>query len=130
MTEYEVGYELIKTILVFGPAYICVLFPASYFIKVQLAPFIKAIENRDSANNSSLENAGAVIGRLERIIMLTFIFLDEYTAVGFVLALKAAYRFKDTDDHARAEYMLMGTFLSLAITIAVGLAAKLLVEIL
>jgi len=113
MTEYAGGYELIKTILIFGPAYFFVLFLASYFIKAQLAPFINAIELKDNTNNSSLENAGAVIGRLERIIMLTFIFLDEYTAIGFVLALKAAYRFKDTDDHARAEYMLMRTFLSL-----------------
>ncbi|MEZ5491513.1 MAG: hypothetical protein R3F50_14520 [Gammaproteobacteria bacterium] len=117
-------------VLVFGPAYFCVLFPASYFIKAQLIPFIRAIEQRGDADSSSLENAGTVIGRLERIIMLTFILLDEYTAVGFVLALKAAYRFKDTDDHARAEYMLMGTFLSLAITIAVGLVAKFLAELL
>lgn len=130
MTEYAGGYQLIKMVLVFGPAYFCVLFPASYFIKAQLIPFIRAIEQRGDADSSSLENAGTVIGRLERIIMLTFILLDEYTAVGFVLALKAAYRFKDTDDHARAEYMLMGTFLSLAITIAVGLVAKFLAELL
>jgi hypothetical protein len=53
--------------------------------------------------------------------MLTFILLHEYTAVGFVLALKAAYRFKDTGEHLQAEYLLVGTFLSLAITLAVGL---------
>lgn len=130
MTDFTDKYELIKTTLIFGSAYYFVLFPASYFIKVQLTSFVEAIGQRQSANNSSLENAGIVIGRLERIIMLTFIFLDEFTAVGFVLALKAAYRFKDTDDHARAEYMLLGTFLSLAITIAVGLVAKLLLEML
>jgi len=126
MTEHVGNYEILKAILIFGPAYFFVLIPASSFIKARLTPFIAPLKKNDNASNSSLENAGAVIGRLERIIMLTFIILDEYTAVGFVLALKAAYRFKDTDDHARAEYMLMGTFLSLAITIAVGLIAKLL----
>ena len=33
------------------------------------------------------------------------------------------YRFKDIDDLTRAEYMLMATFLSLAIALAVELAA-------
>jgi len=61
--------------------------------------------------------------------MLTFILLQEYTAVGFILALKAAYRFKDTGNHPQAEYMLVGTFLSLATTLVIGLTATYLIEL-
>ena len=110
--------------LVIVLAYLLVLFPASYLIKTLLKPWIDQIRNSASA---SLVNAGAMIGYLERFLILTFVLLDEFTAVGFILALKAAYRFKDTGDHTQAEYMLMGTFLSLAITLVVGLGARFLV---
>ena len=106
------------------PAYALLLHPASWFIKAILRQWISQLPD----NSESLVKAGAMIGFLERILMLTFILLDEYTAVGFVLALKAAYRFKDTADHSRAEYMLMGTFLSLAVTLTIGLATKMLLS--
>lgn len=120
------GFELLP-VLVIGLAYLLVLFPASFLIKTLLKPWIDQIRNTSSA---SLVNAGAMIGYLERLLILTFVLLNEFTALGFILALKAAYRFKDTGDHIQAEYMLMGTFLSLAITLAVGLGAKFLVGLL
>jgi len=101
-------------------AYGILLHPASWFIKTILQRWIDQLPQ----NSSSLVNAGAMIGFLERFLMLTFVLLDEYTAVGFVLALKAAYRFKDTAEHPQAEYMLIGTFLSLTVTLVVGLATK------
>lgn len=109
--------------LVLASAYALILWPSSQLVRAVLRPWIDKLP-RDG--DSSLVNAGAMIGYLERILILSFVLLDEYTAVGFVLALKAAYRFKDTGDHPQAEYMLMGTFLSLVITLAVGTAAKLL----
>ena len=115
--------SLYQALLVYLPAYVLVLFPASPLIRRLLKPWVSQLKN--DPNTPSLENAGATIGRLERFLMLTFILLGEFTAVGFILALKAAYRFKDTEDHLRAEYMLMGTFYSLAITLAVGLGASL-----
>lgn len=115
------GSSTMIFLLILALAYGLVLFPASLIVKRLLRPWIDQI---NASPAPSLVNAGAMIGCLERLLMLTFILLGEYTAVGFVLALKAAYRFKDTGDHTQAEYMLMGTFLSLAITLAVGLGAK------
>lgn len=99
-----------------------VLAPASALIKRMLNPWIEQLAA--GARDQSLLNAGKMIGYLERVLILTFVLLDEFTAVGFILALKAAYRFKDTGSHPQAEYMLMGTFLSLAITLAVGLGVR------
>jgi len=119
-------YDLISLrLLIVAVAYLLVLFPASMLIKRFLNPWIDQLEPA----SDSLVNAGAMIGNLERILILTFILLGEYTAVGFVLALKAAYRFKDTGSHPQAEYMLMGTFLSLTITLAIGLTARLFIAL-
>lgn len=115
---------IVQQLLVLTLAYGLVLFPASWLIKRLLWRWIDQV---NASTSSSLVNAGAMIGYLERMIILTFILLGEFTAVGFVLALKAAYRFKDTADHIRAEYMLVGTFLSLTITLGVGLGADYLI---
>lgn len=69
-------------------------------------------------NGGSLVRFGAMIGYLERALILSFILLDEYIAVGIVPALKAAYRCKDAAEHPQEEYLLMGTFLSRTITLA------------
>jgi len=114
-------------LLVIGTAYFTVLLPASQLVRRFLEPWVDQLPHDSMV--SSLMNAGSMIGCLERLLMLTFILLDEFTAVGFVLALKATYRFKDTDDRARAEYLLMGTFLSLTVTLAVGLSARLALSI-
>lgn len=121
------GSATLTGLLILALAYGLVLLPASVIIKRLLRPWIDQI---NASPTPSLVNAGAMIGCLERLLMLTFILLGEFTAVGFVLALKAAYRFKDTADHTQAEYMLMGTFLSLAITLAVGLGADWLIMLL
>lgn len=44
MSETPDYYELLKTLLIYGPAYFVVLVPASHFIKAQLAPFIVAMK--------------------------------------------------------------------------------------
>ncbi|MEQ8956051.1 MAG: hypothetical protein RL120_18125 [Gammaproteobacteria bacterium] len=122
MPEIEIDRELLWHAAILCVAYFTVLFPASAIIRSVLQPWIDEVKHADTP--PSLVKAGAMIGYLERVLMLTFILLDQYTAVGFVLALKAAYRFKDTGNHPQAEYMLVGTFLSLAITLAVGIVLK------
>ena len=107
-------------------AYVLVLRPVSVLIRTFLDPWIQQIKNGDS----SLAQAGTVIGYLERVLILTFIFADEYMAIGVVLALKAAYRFKDTGEHPKTEYLLMGTFLSLLLTLFIGAGAKLVLDLL
>ena len=101
-------------------AYTVILLPVSIIVSLSLKPWIDDI-NKIRDDGESLAKAGATIGYLERILVLTFILVENYTAIGFVLALKTAFRFKDTEDRRRAEYMMMGTFLSFTLTIGVGL---------
>ncbi len=104
-------------------AYLVILLPTSIVISLCLKPWIEEIRNIEG-EGESLAKAGAMIGYLERLLILTFVLLGEYTAIGFVLALKTAFRFKDTEDRRKAEYMMMGTFLSFALTIGVGLSVR------
>lgn len=71
----------------------------------------------------SLNEAGKWIGILERMLILTFLLNDQFEAIGLLIAAKALLRFKD-DDLKLTEYVLIGTLLSFALTIAVGLALK------
>ncbi|MBI1808073.1 MAG: hypothetical protein HYR76_13625 [Ignavibacteria bacterium] len=70
-------------------------------------------------------NMGEWIGILERIITLTFVLTDNYSAIAFALTAKSIARFKELEsDKKFAEYYLIGTSTSLAVAILVGLTVK------
>ncbi|PCH77880.1 MAG: hypothetical protein COB98_02125 [Flavobacteriaceae bacterium] len=82
----------------------------------------------DEKKDASLKNAGKWIGMLERILILTFIVIGQFTAIGFLLAAKSIFRFGDLTqkkDRKLTEYILIGTLLSFTITILVGLLVTL-----
>ena len=81
--------------------------------------------------HKGLENAGKWIGILERLLIFTFLAINEIGAIGFLLAAKSVFRFGDltnTSDHKKTEYIIIGTFLSFSIAIAIGLFYKLIVK--
>ena len=85
--------------------------------------------------NDSLKNAGQWIGILERILILTFVYIHEFGAIGFLITAKSLLRVVDQPFGAgrepslvkpfsprkHTEYVLIGTFLSFAIAIITGL---------
>ena len=92
--------------------------PANILIKLILK---KHLGKLDTLGN--IRNAGALIGNLERILTIVFVLLDQFEAIGFIVAAKSILRFKDTDT-AKTEYVLAGTFLSFGIAILCGLMAR------
>lgn len=69
-------------------------------------------------------NTGRVIGLLERIFVFLFVLLNQYTAIGFILAAKGVARFKDFESRTFAEYVLVGTLLSALLAMSVGYLVK------
>jgi hypothetical protein len=61
---------------------------------------------------------GRIIGILERSIVFVLIVGGNISAVGLILAAKAVARFKDLDKRDFAEYVLIGTLLSISLAIA------------
>lgn len=69
--------------------------------------------------------AGRTIGRLERMFVLTLLLMDQWEAIGFLLAAKSLARFKALDQRELAEYYLVGTLTSLLGATATALVVKL-----
>jgi hypothetical protein len=106
----------IKHLLIIAVYLICTK-PANIFIKEVINAFDIKVSNNGS---DDLPNAGKLIGIIERFLVLTFIILNQFDAVGFLIAAKSILRFKD-DNTIKTEYVLIGTMLSFGIAIACGL---------
>jgi hypothetical protein len=72
---------------------------------------------------SGLAKSGLWLGRLERVLILTFVLLNKYEAIAFLITVKIL-RFnaiKDSNDKKESEYILIGTLISFVIAIIVGI---------
>ena len=98
-------------------AFIICAKPANIFIKTVLRTY--SIDNESKEENSQFK-AGSLIGTIERWLILVFVILEQYEAVGFLLAAKSIIRFKDTET-SKTEYVLAGTLISVAVAVACGL---------
>lgn len=112
-----------KKFWVYVTAYIVVTSPASVLINRLTSRWGNNIDN----SNDSLKDAGKWIGIIERILILTFIILNQFEAIGFLLAAKSVFRFgelKNSAEQKRAEYILIGTLLSFSVAIATGIILR------
>ncbi len=69
-------------------------------------------------------HAGRLIGILERMIVLTLVWQDQWSAVGLVLAAKSLARFKELEDRGFGEVYLVGTLASVIVAGASGLLLR------
>lgn len=114
----------VKKILLIGIAYLILGAPTSIFMRLVLEPLSQRIDRETQQKDDSLTNAGKYIGILERVLILTFILIQQWMAIGFLITAKSVFRFGDlTKDKNRqlTEYMLIGTLLSFLISIIIGL---------
>lgn len=112
--------------------YFIVIGPITYAIKFLTSEWTDEVAD----SNNSLNNAGKWIGILERILILTLVYVEQFTAIGFLLTAKSILRLIDKPEfpenekdpnnkifstRKHTEYVLIGTFLSIASAIATGL---------
>ncbi len=71
--------------------------------------------------DSDRVGAGEVIGVLERMVTFVLVASGAFTAVGFVMAAKAAARFPLFKEKAFAEYFLIGTLTSVGLALLLAL---------
>ena len=64
-------------------------------------------------------NAGALIGDIERWLILVFVLLQRYDAIGLLIAAKSIIRFGDKET-TKTEYVLAGTLMSIFIAVLAG----------
>lgn len=78
------------------------------------------IENNDSIQQDSISGAGSIIGTLERLLMGIFIGVDQFAALGLVIAAKSIVRYDQiSQNKLSAEYFLIGTLYSVLATLVI-----------
>ncbi|GAB3657904.1 DUF3307 domain-containing protein [Echinicola sediminis] len=112
-----ITFRISSGILIVIFAYMACLKPSNIFIKEVFKSY-----DINVPGSGDLPNAGKLIGVLERILVLTFILMHEFQAVGFLIAAKSILRFKN-DDSLKAEYVLIGTLLSFGLAVLMGIVA-------
>lgn len=97
---------------------------AGYFFAQFLARFEIQLE---ADQRGGLAKGGYWIGVTERSLIYLFILVGEPTGIGFLVAAKSVFRIgelRDAKDRKLAEYILIGTLLSFAAAMVVGLATR------
>jgi hypothetical protein len=101
--------------------YAFLIWPVGYFIRYALQRIATDLPDERIAHG------GKLIGRFERIIILTFVLLQSYEAIGFLITAKGILRFGEKD-RLTSEYVLVGTMISYALSILTGVGINWLVE--
>jgi len=70
-------------------------------------------------------NRGRWIGNLERLLLLAIVAEGSYAALAFLMAAKSLIRSRDLENRDWAEYFLLGTLASIAVSLAGGLLIRL-----
>jgi len=114
-----------KLVILIG--YLTVIFPVGFIIGKATERWQQEIAVEEE--QSSLKKAGRYIGIFERILVLTFILSSNFSAIGFLIAAKSILRFSDSKGgRKQTEYVLIGTLMSFAICIIVGLLILYIIE--
>lgn len=123
---YLPDYRILLRVL----GYLLMIGPVGYIIQFLTKKWLFELDPDDS-----LKEAGKWIGILERVLTITFIYISQFSAIGFLVAAKSILRVIDKPDkpsgeptlikpfssRKRTEYVLIGTFLSFTIAILTGL---------
>lgn len=112
------AWKLNPVFLAYLLAYLICLSPSNYLITWLLSRRVHAFDFHDKNNQ-----AGRLIGSLERIIILSLVLIGEFEAVGLVVAAKTIIRIEAVSgregDNPKikltSEIVLLGTLMSLCI---------------
>ncbi len=112
----NIGYAVLAVIGGYLVSYWC-----GYLVRFLLRKHEKDIKI------SGLRGAGFAIGVIERILVLTFILLNQYTAITIIFAGKSIARFNELKNRTVAEYYLLGTLISITLALIIGVVVKMLI---
>lgn len=96
--------------------YLLVVLGGAVLIR-QLLEACRVLPEAERGEGVGGPRTGAYIGMLERALVLSFLLLGAYGAVGLVVAAKSLVRFGALQQRSFAEYYLVGTLLSLLVAL-------------
>ncbi len=102
--------------------YLTIIFPVGFLVEKGTKRWRDDLE-KNEGEEESLKYAGRYIGIFERILVITFILIGNFSAIGFLIAAKSILRFNEKSGKSsrkQTEYVLIGTLMSFAISIVIG----------
>lgn len=114
--EWSVPFGLATKYIALAVAVIVCWKPSNIFIKLMLKHYSVNMPKDDDGGFK----AGALIGTIERWLIVFFVIIHRYDALGFLIAAKSIIRFGEKDK-PKTEYVLAGTLLSVFIAVLAGL---------
>ena len=115
--EWNVPFRIATKYIALAVAIIVCWKPANIFIKLMLKHYSV---NVPEAHSDSGFNAGALIGDIERWLILAFVIMQRYEALGLLIAAKSIIRCGEKET-TKTEYVLAGTLMSIFIAVMAGL---------
>jgi len=125
--EFGFGFLKDQNLLKAVAAAVFLTTPASVFIRILLSSWTPVPETAGNIQTESLSSAGKYIGILERLMVFTFIMVNHWEGVGFMVAAKSVFRFSDlaqAKQRKLTEYVLIGTLLSFGMAVLTGILIK------
>ena len=98
--------------------YLAVIFGGGYLIRSVTSRLSNDIASEPAGQ---MENAGMYVGWIERFLVITAIVMQSPTLIGLILTGKSIARFPEFEEPRFAEYFLIGTLLSLSLSVLGGL---------
>jgi hypothetical protein len=96
--------------------YLGVIFGGGYLIRFLMRSLTQSVKDEEPGiAGDKLQDAGLYIGWLERFLILTALLLRSPAAVGLILTAKAITRYPEFKSARFAEYVLIGTLLSVSL---------------
>ncbi len=86
-----------------------------------------AAERAAGARLRGLRGGGKAIGQLERALIFVFVLINQFSAIGFLIAAKSIFRFgelRDRSNRMEAEYIIIGTLISFLWAIVAALLTR------
>ena len=124
-TPYALGIALVTGLVI-------TVRMGAFFVDFAVVPFLDQIEYQSTeAHLRGLRDGGRTIGQLERALIFVFVLIDQFTAIGFLIAAKSIFRFgelRERGNRMEAEYIIIGTLISFLWAIVVALLTRTLVS--
>lgn len=98
--------------------------PSNILLNLIIRYYEVPVPNDSAEDDSEPHGAfhsGALIGTLERVLMIVLIVMSQYEAIGFLIAAKSILRFSSVNESEKSEYVVAGTFISFCIALVLGL---------
>lgn len=120
----QILFNIILQYYIYIVSYLVTIIGGSAFVEFVLKQVEFSEEQKKALLEESVKGAGRIIGMLERVLVLTFILMNQPTAIAVIFAAKSIVRFETMKSRPYAEYYLIGTLTSIIFAILIGITTN------